>query len=155
MFLVNMQTFTGTEYVKIDLANQFGLDRLRWQDRLHWVNNNRPDMPTLADKAKVRYAFEKALRALVHAESDQPTNHIMGLDATASGIQIMSAMSGCHLSAKTVNLVDTGNREDLYANISREMSTLLGTEIERDVIKKPVMTCAEYGCQNGCQNSQK
>lgn len=135
-----MQTFTGTEYVKIDLANQFGLNRLRWRERLHWVDNNRPDMSLLLTQAKHKLGFGKALRALIQAENRESSNHIMELDATASGIQVMAAMSGCHNSARAVNLIDTGNRECVYMNTSDTMSDLSGMEIDRDTIKKPVMT---------------
>ena len=135
-----MQTFTGMEYVKIDLANQFGLDRLRWDDRIHWVNNNRPDMPALSSTAKQELAFNKALRALVQAENGITTNHIMGLDATASGIQVMAAMSGCRSSARAVNLIDTGNRKCVYDSVASGLANKAEYKIERDTIKKPVMT---------------
>lgn len=141
-----MQELTGTEYVKIDLANQFGLDRLSWKDRMFWVNDNRPNLNNLISSAKNPLAFKKALRALVCAERDVPTNHIMGLDATASGIQIMAVMSGCRSSAKTVNLINTGNREDVYDAIAQEMSACMNLEIARDTVKKPIMTFF-YGSQ--------
>ena len=135
-----MQTFSGIDYIRIDVANQFGLDRLSWDDRLHWVNNNRPDLTRLSAQAEVPVAYDKAVRALVCAETDVPTNHIVGLDATASGIQIMAAMSGCESAARTVNLIDTGKREDIYDAIRQPMSALVGREIPRKRIKKPIMT---------------
>jgi len=141
-----MQEFTGTDYVKIDLANQFGLDRLRWQDRIHWVNNNIFDLPSLANTAKNKLAFTKALRAFRSKATGQPTNHIMGLDATASGIQIMSCMSGCRTSAKAVNLVNTGEREDVYLAVANMMVKQTGLEITRNIVKDPVMTFF-YGSQ--------
>ena len=135
-----MQEFTGTEYVMIDIANQFGLDRLRWTDRIHWVRDNHPDLDNLTDQAKHPIPFGKALRALANAKAGKPSNHIMGLDATASGIQLMAAMSGCISSARTVNLLDTGNREDIYSRVAAKMSQFLKKEITRDIVKKPVMT---------------
>jgi len=135
-----MQTFSGIDYLRIDVANQFGLDRLKWDDRLYWVDDNRPDLVKLSENAKTPMAFDKAVRALVCAENGEPTNHIMGLDATASGIQVMAAMSGCRSSAKAVNLIDTGNREDVYDSVGNEMTDLIGRQIERDTIKKPIMT---------------
>jgi DNA-directed RNA polymerase len=135
-----MQTFSGIDYIRIDVANQFGLDRLSWDDRLHWVNNNRPDLPRLSAQAEVPIAYDKAVRALICAETDVPTNHIMGLDATASGIQIMAALSGCELSAKAVNLIDTGKREDVYDTVRQPMSERVGQDIPRKKIKKPIMT---------------
>jgi DNA-directed RNA polymerase len=64
----------------------------------------------------------------------------MGLDATASGIQIMGAMSGCLNTAKSVNLVNTGVREDFYSAVATYMSSLPGVSVTKDIVKKPVMT---------------
>jgi DNA-directed RNA polymerase len=139
-----MQTFTGTEYLKIDIANCFGLDRLTWNNRLHWVNNNYPDLPELSDNAKNPILFRKAVRALRLTEKGEPTNHIMGLDATASGLQIMAALSGCHVTASAVNLINTGKRECVYQTVADHMSTFDGISVDRDITKKPVMT-AFYG----------
>ena len=134
------QTFTGIEYIKIDLANQFGLDRLKWNERLWWVDDHRPDLDELQSSAKNKIAFGKAKRALIKAEQLMPINHILNLDATASGLQAMGAMSGCRLTAKAVNMIDTGNRECVYAHAGGAMSGLLGMDIARDTIKKPLMT---------------
>ncbi len=135
-----MQTFTGIQYIKIDLANQFGLDRLNWDDRIWWVDDHRPDLDRLRDSAKHKVAFGKAMEALTRAEQGIPINHVMNLDATASGLQAMSAMSGCRDTAEAVNLVDTGNRECVYGSASKTMSSLLGIDVDRDTIKKPLMT---------------
>lgn len=135
-----MDTFTGIEYVKIDIANQFGLDRLKWRDRIHWVNNNRPDLKELVENSEKPLLFEKAFRALEAAEQGIKFRFNMGLDATASGIQMMAAMSGCKKTAACVNLIDTGKREDIYADVAEEMSDNLGMKVERKTVKKPIMT---------------
>lgn len=135
-----MQLFSGIEYTKIDVAGQFGLDRLKWNDRIHWVNNNRPDLVELTELAEKPHLFAKAVRALEAAEAGEPIRYNMGLDATASGIQMMAAMSGCHRTAQCVNLIDTGNREDIYQRVADTMSSYMGAEITRDNVKKPVMT---------------
>ena len=135
-----MKTFTGTEYLKIDIANQFGLDRLGWEERLWWVEDNKGNFRELAETAKKPILFRKAIRALKQVEAGKPVNHIMGLDATASGIQIMSAMSGCPISAATVNLINTGTREDIYTTVGSEMEQITGLPINRDVMKDPLMT---------------
>lgn len=141
-----MQTFTGIEYVKIDIANQFGLDRLRWNDRIHWVNNNRPDLEELTENSEKPELFKKAVRALVAAEQSVPHRFVMGLDATASGIQCMAAMSGCRKTAACVNLIDTGNREDVYQRVAETMSEYMQAQVVRKTVKKPVMTYF-YGSQ--------
>jgi DNA-directed RNA polymerase len=135
-----MQTFTGTEYLKIDLANQFGLDRLRWEERIYWTEDNENDLKDLAHTAKHPILFRKALRAFKQAKAGYPTNHIMGLDATASGIQCMAAMSGCQLTAEAVNLTNTGQRKDLYTAVALYMCSIPEIRVTRTIVKDPVMT---------------
>jgi hypothetical protein len=96
--------------------------------------------PFEADNAENPVAFRKALRALDLAEKGEPTNHMMGLDATASGIQVMSVMSADAEGARTVNLGNTGKREDLYSEVAASMSEVTGKEITRKQVKRPVMT---------------
>jgi hypothetical protein len=135
-----MQTFTGKEYLKIDIANCFGLDKLKWTDRIHWVNNNEPDLEQISYQAKYPVLFRKAVRAMRLVQQNLPTNHVMGLDATASGIQVLAVLSGCDITAKAVNLVNTGNRECYYTTITQHMNTLPNINVTVDVVKKPVMT---------------
>ena len=137
-----MQQFTGREYLKIDLANCFGLDRMDWNDRIHWVNDNEPSLEKHAIHASSPILYRKALRAFreIQKDSKHPTNHIMGLDATASGLQIMGALSGCHQTCEAVNLVNAGRRMDVYNDIADFMNTHPGVYVTRDIVKKPIMT---------------
>lgn len=135
-----MQTFTGTQYLQIDVANCFGLDRLNWDDRLHWFDNNEPNLEAQDVHAKSPILYRKAVRALRAAQRGTPLNHPMGLDATASGLQIMAAVSGCVATAKATNLVNTGNREDVYEAVAEEMRTHGCSNVDRTLVKKPVMT---------------
>lgn len=45
-----MKTFTGWQYLLIDLANQFGHDKLTFEDRIQWAEANLNDLEALADK---------------------------------------------------------------------------------------------------------
>ena len=135
-----MRTFKGTTYLKIDIANCYGLDRLAWDDRVHWYNNNEPILESLHSTAKHPILYRKAVRAMRVVQQGKPTNHIMGLDATASGLQIMGALSGCHDTARATNLIDTGERKDVYQNIADCMNAIPGISVTRDQVKKPVMT---------------
>ena len=135
-----MRTFTGTEYLKIDIANCFGLDKETWANRLAWVAANEPKLETLDTAAENPILYRKACRALRTVQRGEPTNHVMGLDATASGLQIMAALSGCYNTAKAVNLVNTGRREDVYGAVAQYMCTLPGIHVTRKILKKPIMT---------------
>ena len=134
-----MQTFTGREYLLIDIAARFGLDRKTWQERLDWTENNLQYLESVPDP-KEGILYRKAIRALRLVDQGKPTNHIMGLDATASGLQVMACMSGCHKTASEVNLVNDGIRHDVYGSIGKYMSDILNKVFNRDDLKDPIMT---------------
>ena len=84
-----LQTFTGTQYLKIDIANHFGMDRESWETRLLWVNMHETT-DTLEDQvvyAEDPILFAKAVHTLRLTESGDATGYIRGLDASASGYQ--------------------------------------------------------------------
>jgi len=134
-----MQTFTGTEYLKIDIANTFGLDRLKWADRLQWFQDNELVLESLATHAKDAILYRKAVRAMRTVQRGEATNHIMGLDATASGLQIMACLSGCYDTARATNLIPLDSRECVYDRVAQMMNMEESVNVTRDEVKKPVM----------------
>ena len=137
-----MQEFTGIEYIKIAAANEFGMDKLTWQGRIDWFNNNVTDLYALVNKAANRFLFTKAVNAYFDAVDGNPTGYIMALDATASGLQIMACLSDCKKTAAAVNLINNGTREDVYTKVGDGMNLLLdpSDHVTRGDVKKPVMT---------------
>lgn len=137
-----MKQFTGLEYLKIDVANSFGLDKANWEDRLIWFELNQDKLEELVEQAEEKFMYTKAVNAYRKTMRGEPCGHMMFLDATASGLQIMAALSGCKKTAKHVNLINTGKREDVYEHVAREMNQMLKVDnkVDRDLIKKPVMT---------------
>ena len=132
-----MQIFNPRQYLAIDIANQYGLDKESWDDRLQWVRDNHDVLETFEMEADERFLFIKAVKALRSVEKGNVSNFIMGLDATASGYQIMACLSNCSKTGRAVNLVNTGNREDLYTNVADTMNASHGTNVNRDKVKKP------------------
>ena len=138
-----MQHFTGLEYLKIDIANAAGMDKLTWNQRINWVNDNidileSEGMVSLADEPML---YLKAVKALRKTEAGIPSGHAMGLDVTSSGLQVMAALSGCKDTARAVNMINTGRREDSYTRIANEMNTHLPLheQVTRSDVKKPIM----------------
>jgi hypothetical protein len=131
--------YTGYEYIKIDIANNFGLDKLTFANRIKWVDDNKADLTTLSEKADSPILYAKGLKALEDAEAGEPTGFIMSLDATASGTQILACFMGCHITAANVNLINTGNREDVYLKIATKMSSE-EEQFTRSELKNPIMT---------------
>ena len=56
------------------------------------------------------------------------------IDATSSGIQMLSILSRCEESAKACNLINTGMRRNAYAEVADRWGKT------KDMVKKPVMT---------------
>lgn len=137
-----MNTFSGMDYLRIDIANCFGLDKETWDDRLLWLHTNESKLSELVSEADEPYMMAKAILAYKDALQGREIGHNMFLDATASGISIMAVLSGCYETAKKVNLVNTGNREDVYSNVMGEMNKLLHENdyVDRKLIKLPLMT---------------
>lgn len=134
-----MHMFTGIDYLKIDIANHYGLDKLTWDARIAWADSQACLMDA-ADSASSPVRYRKAVRALEDAYNKVPTGHLMGLDATASGIQIMACLIGCKTTAAAVNLVNTGKREDVYQSIANAMTKIGIMGLTKEVVKRPIMT---------------
>lgn len=150
-----MQTFTPIEYLKIDIASNYGLDKETWNARLDWFHENQYDIETigLTNSSKVKRLklmkeadspalFYAGIKAWMQAKAGKAIGYPVSLDATASGAQILAAMVGCEKSAQLCNVVDTGNREDLYTNIYQRMCERYGStgEFDRTAAKQAVMT---------------
>lgn len=137
-----MQLFTGKEYVKIAVANAYGLDKLTWKERLDWFDTNKSNLFRLTTEASEPILYRKALNAWKDTVKGIPTGFIMGLDSTSSGVQIMSALSGDPAGAANTNLIDTGERKDFYSGILKQMGEILGhsLNVTRKQVKEAGMT---------------
>ncbi len=137
-----LQTFTGIEYLRIDIANNFGLDKEDWDDRLTWVNVNEHDLEKLLPKADEPALYFAAVKAYRKAQHGHAVNYPISLDATSSGIQILAALTGDRLAAKLCNVIDTGHREDAYTGLYTAMCDKIGdrAKIDRKDTKKAIMT---------------
>jgi len=131
-----MQTFSDLEWLKIDIANRFGLDKLTWDKRLEWFECNESvlDHIHIVDRADKPILYKKAIRAYRDALNGVSIGHPIELDATASGLSIMAILMRCEATAKNTNLIDTGKREDIYKKIGDVMGE------DRKTVKPAIMT---------------
>lgn len=153
---MDFTSFTGLDMLKIDIANTYGLDKLTFDERISWFNqntntlrSNSPRLAQLISEASEPLLFEKAVLAYQSALLGLPIGHNIFMDATASGLQIMACLSGCHSTATATNLIYNGIRNDPYTLVSDEMVRRLPdsqlfagktpSEI-RSMVKKPIMT---------------
>lgn len=152
-----MQLFTGKQYLKIDIANNMGYDKLNYDERI-----NKFDMYFTDDL--IKNCSNKQLKELVlgvNPEEPQlvfaglmayrdtlnniPTGYRVALDSCNSGSQLMSALTRDENGLNLTGMV-TDKRMDLYTEVYKRFKQLSGntSEIERKHIKKCIMTSC-YG----------
>jgi len=146
-----MQTFTGLQYLKIDIASNFGLDKANWDERLQWFDKHESQLEELVNAADTPALFFAGVQAYRKAQRGEPSGYPISLDATSSGLQILACLTGDASAAQLCNVVDyvqdgAVQRRDAYTVVYRSMVDAIGEEgrIERDHVKKAVMT-ALYG----------
>jgi hypothetical protein len=152
-----MKEFTGYQYLLMDIANNFNLDldKKTFEDRIAWTESNLSQLEQLAvnKEWKEKPMYLKAVQALRLTEEGIPTGHLVGLDAVCSGMQIMSATTGCVDGARATGLVDPDRRADAYTECTSLMNADLGTTLSilRSGVKQAVMTCL-YGSKKEPKN---
>ena len=123
-------TERGMRWLKIDIANHYGKDKLTFDERVKWFDDNYPFTGIVADETQL------AVKAINMYEGGKHT-HIY-LDATASFLQIYSILLGDKRSAELCNIASGENRADIYTMVANDM------DLKRSDVKKPLMTMS-YG----------
>ena len=143
-----MKFYTGWQYLLIDVANHMGLDKQSFEDRILWATSNLDNLENLTSfvKPKKLPLYLKACMAIRDAQAGKVTGHMVHMDATCSGIQIMSALSGCKSGAMATGMIDPSKPHDAYTEVTTAMNDHLTNHvtIDREDAKRSVMTTC-YG----------
>ena len=147
-------TDRGWYWLKVDIANAFGLDKEVWEKRVAFVDNNIDAM--LADidgwsaKADDPLLAKSALLSYREALSTGKSSHIVRLDATTSGAQLMSVLTRDIEAMEKLNVLGSNARWDFYTLVAKEVyartsdSKLWGSNPNfkeiRKLCKKAIMT---------------
>jgi DNA-directed RNA polymerase len=139
-----MMKYSGYQYIQIDIANGFGngIDKELFEPRIQWVEDNMDDLEDLMTTADDPFLYIKAVKALRDAQNEVATGHLVGLDQTASGMQIMGALAGCKTTCHNTGLIDPDMRADVYTYTTEVMGRALGAvvDVERADVKQAQMT---------------
>ena len=144
--------FTGYEWLLIDIANNHydDLDKLAFEYRIEWTKANIDslELEVFVKEWKTQPQYVKAVMALRKAQYGDPTGHLVGVDATCSGAQIMSVLTNCHTGAESTGLVNPNRRADLYTDCTADMNNNEGINVDvpRADIKQALMTVL-YGSE--------
>lgn len=136
-----MKHFTPEQYLKIDIANCFGLDKKTWQERLDWFDNNESRLESLVEEADEPACFYAGMKAWYKYQSGEPIGYTVGLDATSSGIQIFSVLSRDRKAAKLCNVLPRNDKVEHRENIYETIQKAIGIQnIDKTAVKKAIMT---------------
>lgn len=125
-----MQTFTPLEYLKIDVASSFGLDKEDWDTRLNWFDEYEDKLESMRLEAEEPALFYAGLQAYKQAKLGKAIQYPISLDATASGAQILAILSGCERAALLSNVISSGHRLDFYTEITRFLNAATKTDVK-------------------------
>lgn len=158
----------GVYWMQIRLANTYGMDKLSFEERIKWVEDNRyaildsADMPIDGERAWCSadepLAFLAACKEYEGILNEGPgfVSHLpINLDATASGLQHLSAWGRDPVAAKVVNMTNSSERHDIYGVQAEAVNKIIARDIgkggparhwhghvSRKVVKRGVMTLA-------------
>jgi len=141
--------YSGWEWMLINAANLAGRDKLTHEQRIEWATTNLDTLEDLGDDAGTNYPqYITAVMGIRKAQQRVPTGLLVTVDAVCSGIQIMSALTGCINGAKATGLVDDHRRPDAYWDVTAIMNKKLGgtLHISKADAKRAVMT-SFYGSE--------
>lgn len=149
-----MQLLTAREYLKVDIANNYGLDKKTWDERIAWFDKNEANLLNLVDEAEESALFYAGVNAWKDMKAGKPIGYAVALDATSSGLQLLACLTGDRSAAELCNVVnymgENGKplRRDAYTVIYHKMLDILGeaSRIKRSDTKQAVMT-AFYGSE--------
>ena len=144
-----MQTFTGLEYLKIDLANHLGKDKLNYAERIKFIDEkSHEELCDLCNELEEPALAKASYDAIQCAYYAIPSGYPISLDATASGTQLFAVLTGCETTARQCNVIDTGRREDAYTNVYTEFCARVDSDtlVNKSDFKQAVMTYC-YGSE--------
>lgn len=124
----------GVYWLKIHIANCYGLDKEEFEDRIEFVEGSVETMLRIADNPMDNlkdwtyvdspYEYLAGCYAYQDYLEGRPVNLPIQLDATCSGLQFYSGLLLDKQGAKAVNVIGQ-NREDIYQNVADRVNKKL------------------------------
>ena len=93
-----MELFTPEEYLKIDIANNVGWDKLSYAERIRKVDTELDpnNLPKNESPNQARIGYQELLKV----QRGELSNYCISLDATASIGQLISVLTNCRKTAQ-------------------------------------------------------
>lgn len=143
-------TESGLRYLKIDIANAFGLDKQSYEDRIAFVDGHTIDeLMAKTIEADSPYEYRNAVEQLDRHAEGLYVEHITYLDCTNQALQLYAVLTSCKDTAYLCNISSGDVLTDAYGVLAIAMNDITGLDIfDRNNCKKALMTTL-YGKMDG------
>jgi DNA-directed RNA polymerase len=141
---------TGQYWLKIHIANTYGLDKKSYDDRITWVDDNEEMILASAEnpldnlkywnEADTPLMFLAGCDAYASMKRGEGVRLPVSLDATCSGLQLYAGLLKDHEGASVVNVVDKwhGGTEKPPADVYTDVADLVNAKLERNEYPKHI-----------------
>ena len=138
------QTPTGKFWLQVHVANLFDQDKIPFDQRAKWVEDNMDmfrkinDDPYehrsywVSDKKKKNPSFQRLAAVFDLCRTDGMTQVPVQMDGSCNGVQHWAALTRDSYLAKKVNLIKTNNPQDLYQYVADLMSENMAAAKDED-----------------------
>ncbi|EKX74139.1 DNA-dependent RNA polymerase domain containing protein [Theileria equi strain WA] len=138
----------GLFWLKVHVSNLYGIDKLPFDDRIVWVDNQMSSIEKLVknpfsdssqdfwSKAEKPFQFFASACELVSAiHSKDPHKYLSSIpvqqDGSCNGLQHYSALGRDYNGGLSVNLIDTDKPQDVYKKVLLEVISKVTREFQR------------------------
>ncbi|BAP15831.1 RNA polymerase [Ralstonia phage RSJ2] len=151
-----LDTSDAVRWFKINIANKFGVDKVPYDDRIKWVDDNDQFLRAMGSDCLSHRGWMEAdcpLQFLACCMEyarwrDNPTgflSHIpVGLDGSCNGLQHFSAMLRDEVGGKATNLLPGDRPNDIYGQVAGVTQKRLEQIDPAKLKEKEVSICARW-----------
>lgn len=139
----------GLKWLKIDIANTYGLDKKLFDERIKWVEDNDLFLEQEATNADSPWEYRNAVKALREHQNGKHVEHMMYLDCTNQALQLFAVLTSCKDTGYLCNVSSGDILTDAYGVVADEMNKISKLDLfDRNNCKKALMTTL-YGKMDG------
>ena len=136
----------GLQWLKVHVANLFGVDKVSFLDRIQWVDDNMDMILAIAehpmentqwaDADKPFQAYAAALEMAKAYKSGDPESYVsripIAFDGSCSGIQNLSLAFRDEVGGEAVNLLAKDKPSDIYQLVADKTIVQLNADLKSD-----------------------
>lgn len=134
----NFRELNGTEYVKADIAckHDKAFEKKGWAERLAHFDELDLTNKKIFKEASNPIGLRAAVNAYQKSQQGEAVGYMISLDASSSGLQLLSLLVSCPISWKLCG--GDENILDAYAEVFLHMNSSL--KLDRKDVKQSIMT---------------